>query len=422
VRHFNDIDHISPIAWKLLENNCPVTVLCMNIRYDFANDYRIRLLENRGAVVTSVAQAFERIQGRGSKCLHALMRACLRMENPIQVRQKTKPSKAVMWTAAFAGSMGTFLYKLTRLCYYRKKWAAQILLQTGTQVVFFDHIMPEHYVVGAFLDAAKELSIPSVTLPHGVLLYTNEVTKAKSSDQRRRHKFSRYDHIVATNQLRKKALIKSGVPADKIVVLGSARYCPEWMAQNSEILPKVIEDRVERPNPLKLVFFPSKPQCNVDLERMSATLKLLASIDGIRVMIKPHTRSAGRTELSGYRNIYDASDILTAELCAWADAVLVVGSSVVTEALARGKTALYLRYLHANTTLFEDLKACWVIRDESELKKALSALRQDPQMKPYEAENVSRYLFDVVQGGSDENDVLGGYLSFIRDTVKTSGR
>lgn len=418
VRHFNDIDHISPIAWKLLENNYPITVFCMNIRYDFTNDYRIRFLEQRGAVVNSLAQAFERIQGQGSKWMHALMHRCLRLENLMQVRQKTKPSKVTMWTAAFGGVTGTFFYKLLRLCYYRKKWASQILLQTGTQVIFFDHIMPEHYVVGAFLDAAKELSIPSVTLPHGVLLYTNEVTKAKSSDERRRRKFSRYDHIVATNQLRKNALVKSGVPAEKIVVLGSARYCPEWMAQNWKILPKTITDKSDT---LKLVFFPSKPQCNVDLERMSATLKLLASIDGIRVMIKPHTRTASPTEFSGYRNIYDATDILTAELCAWADAVLVVGSSVITEALVRGKTALYLQYLHANTTLFEELKACWVIRDESELKEAILTLRQNPGMTPYETKNVSRYLFDVVQGGSDENDVLGRYLSFISETARTNG-
>lgn len=431
VRHFNDIDHIAPIAWKMVENDCPVTILCMNIRYDFGNDYRIRFLAERGAVVQSLADAFESVQGRGSQWMHACMHRCLQLETRMHAYQKTKPSKTARWAAIFSGVLATLCYKLIRLVYYRQKWAARILAQTGSQAIFFDHIMPDHYVVGTFLDAAQALSIPSVTLPHGVLLYTGDAAKAKSNDRRRREKFSRYDFIVATNQLRKDALVKSGVPAEKIVVLGSARYCHEWMEQNWKVLPKVIPDRADRPDTLKLVFFPSKPQCNLDLERLSHTVAVLAAIEGIEVMFKPHTRTAVQVKSAAERRIIDASDVLTAELCAWADAILIVGSSVITEALMRGKTALYLQYLHTNTTLFEEMQACWVIRDESELKKAVAALKKDKTRIPYQEENVERYLSEVIQGGSGEKDVLGRYRDFIVDTVcrrtgsqgeKTGGR
>ena len=418
VRHFNDIDHITPIAWKLLESKFPVAVFCMNVRYDFGHDYRIRFLKKRGALVNDLAHEFQKHQGMGSKRMHACMQRCIRMENLMRERQQKRPSRLNRWSTDMARVMGTLCYKLIRRFYYRKKWARRILTDTGAQTICFDHIMPEHYVVDTFLQAARELSIPSVTLPHGVLLYTNEASKAKSSDQRRRQKFSRYDHIVAPNQLRKSVLVKSGVAADKIVVLGSARYCPEWMAQNWEILPKTIDARTDAAEALKLVFFPSKPQCNVDLARLSATVKMLAEIEGIQVMIKPHTRTADHAALSPNPRLYDASNILTAELCGWADAVLVVGSSVITEALNRGKTALYLQYLHANTTLFEELKACWVIRDEAELKRALNTLRQDKGIIPYKEEDVRRYLIEVVQGGSDEKDVLGRYRDFIVDTTR----
>ena len=37
----------------------------------------------------------------------------------------------------------------------------------------------------------------------------------------------------------------------------------------------------------------------------------------------------------------------------------------------RGKPALYLKYLHDNTTLFEELGACWTIMMKHELKHAL---------------------------------------------------
>lgn len=420
VRHFNDIDHITPIAWRLLKDKYPVAVFCMNSRYDLWNDYRICFLKKQGATVNYLAHEFENLHGRGCHRMHSLMHRCFRVEGLMRERQKRQPSKIARWFGMLAGATGTLFYKIIRLIFYRVKWARKILAQTDARAIFFDHIMPQHYVVDTFLKAAKELSIPSVTLPHGILLYTNEVTKPKSGDQRRMQKFSRYDYIVAPNQLRKSALITSGVSADKIVVLGSARYSPEWMEQNWKILPRLIKEDANKTAALKLVFFPSKPQCNVDLKRMSDTVRMLTQIDGIQVMIKPHTRTDSLADLPENRSIYAASDFLTAELCGWADAVLVVGSSVITEALLRGKTALYLKYLHANTTLFEELQACWTIRDETELKKAVASLMKDKSKIPYKKENVSRYLSEVIHGGSDGKEVLSRYEAFILENGKGS--
>ena len=83
------------------------------------------------------------------------------------------------------GSAGTLLYKIMRLRYFGVDWARKIIEQSGAKTICFDHIMPGHYVVGAFLRAAKELSIPTLTLPHGVYLYTNEATKPKATSIRR---------------------------------------------------------------------------------------------------------------------------------------------------------------------------------------------------------------------------------------------
>jgi hypothetical protein len=413
VRHFNDIDHIAPIAWRLLKSNDPVAIYGMNARYDFWDDYRIRFLHKEGAVVNELAREFENLLGGGCKRMHALMERFFRVEKAMRKRDAIHPQKISRWSAILAGALGTLCYTILRRLYYRVKWAREILIRKGAQAICFDHIMPTHYVVGTFLSAAETLGIPTLSLPHGVLLYTNETTKEKSGSQRRRLKFSRYDYIIAPNQLRKIALIKSGVPADKIALLGSARYCPEWMAQNWKILPRVMPESAHTSDKLKLVFFPSKPQCNVDLERMAATLEMLAAIEGIRVLVKPHTRAAGDVKLPVNARLKDASHVLTAELCDWADVVLVVGSSVVTEALVRGKTALYLQYLHSNTTLFEELKACWTIRSEGDLKSALITLRANKQAIPYSAEDVERYLKAVVQGGGEEKDVLGRYRDFI---------
>jgi UDP-N-acetylglucosamine:LPS N-acetylglucosamine transferase len=157
----------------------------------------------------------------------------------------------------------------------------------------------------------------------------------------------------------------------------------------------------------------SKPQCRIDVERMSTTFEILADPPEIQAMIKPHTRSAGDRHVFDKIHLADASHILTAELCEWADVLLVVGSSVITEALMQGKPVLYLKYLHENTTLFEDLGACWIISNETELKRALLALHKNKTDIPYGADNITEFISQVVYGGGGRRDVLADYEHFI---------
>jgi UDP-N-acetylglucosamine 2-epimerase len=312
-----------------------------------------------------------------------------------------------------AGLMGTLVYKLTRTLYYDMRWARSILEHTGARAICFDHILPKRYVVNSFLKAAREMSIPALSLPHGVLLYTNEKTKPKSTDKRRFTKFSRFNFILVPNQLRKAVLVRTGVAEEKIFVLGSARYCGEWLEQNKTILPRVIEPNISSSDKLKVVFMQSKPQCRVDLERMSKTIDLLADLAEIEAVLKPHTRTAGEKRQLDETRLPDVSHVLTAELCEWADVLLVVGSSVITEALMNGKPVLYLKYLHENTTLFEDLGACWIISNETELKMALLALQKNKTDIPYGANNITEFISEIVYGGGRPRDVLSDYEQFI---------
>jgi hypothetical protein len=398
VRHFNDIDHTTPVVWKMKKDNYPVAVYCMNPRYDIRSDYRLCFLKSQGVTVNYLHSAFDQDRGWLHGLLTRLMHASCDAQKRIDPSKPGAIGILTRLTASGFGILGTLIYKITRSLYYRSKWARAILKRKGALAICFDHVLPKRYVVDSFLKAAGQMSIPTLSLPHGVLLYTNENTKPKSTDERRMKKFSRYDYILVPNQLRKKLLVRTGVAGEKIFVLGSARYC------NHRISEK-----------LKVVFMQSKPQCRIDVERMSATFDILADLPEIQAMIKPHTRSAGDRGAFDKMHLTDASHILTAELCEWADVLLVVGSSVITEGLMKGKPALYLKYLHQNTTLFEDLSACWVISDESELKRALNALKKDRQDIPYDKKNVAEYLSNVVYGGDSNRDVLGAYQQFIVD-------
>ena len=412
VRHFNDVDHITPVVWRMMHDNYPVAVYCINPKYDIENDYRLKFLKKQGITVKSIYNAFEQKTNGLHKTMRYLFQWFYAKGNKFSSYHNEKFSLISRLSEFAAQSIGRVFYELTRISFYRKSWAHHLLKESEAQLLCFDHIFPSRYVVSVLLDAAKKVSIPTLALPHGVYLYTNESYKAGTSSRQRFHKFNRFDYVIVQNNLRKDVLVRSGITREKIVVLGSARFCGEWIEQNRKILPRMIESNSQSKK-LKVVFMVSKPHCRVDIERTLNTFDLLSNLAEIEVMIKPHTRTGTNSRLFANLTLPNASNILTPELCEWADVVLVIGSSVITEALMQEKPVLYLKYLHANTMLFEECGACWTTQTEAELEQALKSLQKKSMDLPYGDENVNRFLSEVVYGGQDKRDVLGDYVQFI---------
>jgi UDP-N-acetylglucosamine:LPS N-acetylglucosamine transferase len=399
------------------QDNRPAAVYCMNPKYDIHNDYRLTFLKEQGIIVQSIYDAFS----QNLNMLHHAMRFLYLwfFAKGKRLNSHNQENRLLLLLSRrgqlVMELIGYKLYKLTRKIFYNKNWAHYILEQSGAQVLCFDHIIHNQYVVAALLRAAKEMSIPTIALPHGVYLYTNESSKPKSTVKQRFSKFDRFDYVVVQNHLRKNVLARSGIGEEKIVVLGSARFCEEWIEQNMKILPRMINSNAKSTEKLKIVFMTSKPQCRVDMERMLNTFNVLSNLSEIELMIKPHTRMGVNPYLFDNPPVANASDVLTAELCEWADVVLVIGTSVMTEALMQGKPVLYLKYLHANTMFFEECGACWTIHNEAELENAIQALRVKTMNVPYTEENVNRFLSEVVYGGRTKRDVLRDYVQLITE-------
>jgi CDP-glycerol glycerophosphotransferase (TagB/SpsB family) len=164
---------------------------------------------------------------------------------------------------------------------------------------------------------------------------------------------------------------------------------------------------------LKVVFMTTRPHYRIHVEKTLRTFDILSSLDDVQVVVKPHTRTGKEAEMYEGLSLANVSDISSVELAEWADIMLVVGSSIIIEALTRNKPALYLKYLHENTTEYEEFGACWIIHDEDELRDALLSLRDQKGHVPYTDENVDRWLAEVIYGGQNERDVLRVYEEFI---------
>jgi len=413
VRHFNDIDHITPVVWKMKQNRHPVAVYCINPKYDIQKDYRLEFLKDQGVIVKSIYNSFDQELGVLHRTMRSLFMRFFAKAKRFNSAYQQQPSMRLRSGHLTFNITGLILYHLTKIVFYNKKWAYHFIKQNRAQVLCFDHVIPNQHVVAVLLKAAKKMSIPTLALPHGIYLYTNEFTKPASSAKQRFYKFNRFDYVIVQNQLRKDILARSGIAGEKICVLGSARFCKEWIAQNNKIMPRMIESNGTGAGKLKVVFMPSKPRCRVDVERMRNTINILASIRKIEAVVKPHTRIGKEAWLFDNMPLSNVSRVHTPELIEWADIVLIIGSSVITEALMQNKPVLYLKYLHANTMLFEEFGACWTIHNESELEQALHSLQEKKMEVPYSAEDVNRYLSEVVYGGENTKDVLRDYVRFI---------
>jgi CDP-glycerol glycerophosphotransferase (TagB/SpsB family) len=417
VRAFNDIDHITPIVWKMSMDKHPVSVYCIDPEYDIDNDYRLNFLREQGVKVDFIYNDFDQCLGFFHGAIRFLFLrsfAAARRLNFYGGKEWTFLPKVF---GRLARGMGSWFYILAKGRYYDQNWAQRFVEQSGAQVLCFDWIRPRKYVVDMLLRSAKEMSIPTVALPHGVFLYTNDLVQSESKEEGQFERYNHYDYVVVQNKLFKEIISKSGVNEKKIFVLGSTRYCNEWMAQNKKILPRKMKLNGDNSGRLKVVFMTTRPHYRIHVEKTLRTFEILGNLDKVQVVVKPHTRTGKEAEMYKGLPLANVSDISSVELSEWADVMLVVGSSIIIEALTRHKPALYLKYLHENTTEYEEFGACWIIRDEDELRDALLSLRDKQGHVPYTDENVNRWLAEVIYGGQNKRDVLRDYEEFIVNWV-----
>jgi len=426
IRAFNDVDHFTPIIWKMNRDNYPVVVYCINPEYDIQNDYRLNFLRDNGVRVDYIYNELAKDLG----IFHRIMRFLYQTTYDLQKRivVDSRFSSRLQGLAHIAAK---FLYHLTRKKYYGLDWARNILERNRAQVLCFDWVTPKRYVVDVLLRAAEEMAVMKLALPHGVYLYTNDlyannllkIDSTKNRLSEKREQFNRYDYIVVQNRLYQDVMSASGVERQKIIVLGSARYCDEWMMQHKKILPRVMKSADEDTGSLKVVFMTTRSRYRIKVERMIRTFDMLSKMKGVDIRVKPHTRTNqynANKDVGMFTGLPfpNAAAVSSVELCEWADVILVVGSSIIIEALKLHKPVLYLKFLHENITEYEKFGACWIIHNETELQEALMSLKKTKTKVPYRNEDVNKWLSEIIYGGRDKRDVLADYEALILDCAK----
>jgi len=348
LRHYNDIDHVTPVAHKWIERGhiCDVVLMAGG---QFRKDYRIVYLESLSGVrVAGIDEILSRWQYFRMGAQKLLLDRNLRGYLPgIVLRLFDRLLGAEKRTA--------FWEKIARRILQRSFAGGE------SGVVAFDWISSNSVFpiefVRAVVATAHGMGLKAVSLPHGDSPHANKLVRVEELRLVPHTKFAAaemFDRIVVPNELCA-SRFRPFVDDSRVAVLGSPRYCNEWLSKLETLLPA--SPLRKDPDKLKIVLFLRKRVFSIFWDEVDRVVRLLTAFPGVDLIVKAHTRGGWRQPLSrnpalrGIPNLrFVAAEVHSAHLLDWADVIVDIATSVAFEAVKMKKPVLAADYLHAGTS------------------------------------------------------------------------
>ena len=418
VRHFNDIDHIVPIVYRMLKDDSEeLRVFCMNASLDLENDFRLSFLKGQfGCRTKYIFQAYKPTLRHH---LFSLLVCWL---------PRLKLPTGLGWLSRIFGKVSYKVYNSTwRDRLYDKAWARRLLQRYGVRTLVVDWGKVTRFAYEPISDAADELRVRKIGVPHGMTLMANDDSTTRTVTQQRPidwgEQYGWLDEVIVQGHPMKEQYVRGGYPAKQISVLGSARFCQEWMVVYRSILPpQQLQQEDER---LRIVYMDHDKLYRLDTDEIVNTFREISKATWATVIVKKSTR----TRLSDGRlaDLVPVDTVTSSvHLVRWADVVISTISSIMLEVLDQGKIFIYPTGFTENEMLFERYGACWAVSSKDELLAALRAIHDGTHVLPYSDANVKAFQNEVVYGGDPEADVLAKYVDHIaasqrQTTISVSG-
>ena len=395
IRAYNDLDHIAPIIWKYVKrSNSKIYFVFVGASFD--QDYRIRAIIAAGA---------RKLEANSIDRYYSNLRPLL----GFRLIQKLVDSLV----SNLCG--GLFLRKNHIGCVVTE-WSGP----DGKEKAPF------------FLKGARLNGIPTIAVPHGYHTWFNNDFNTVTTECLRitgklpqldnRNKFSTY--VIQSENI-KRYCIESGIDANKLVVLGSARFCKEWSRINYCLCRS--ETKFNAPKNKKVVvFFLNHWSYNVDRNRCIRLLVTIAEEDNVCLVIKGHTRgksTGGLNEseeklITSYDSVVIADDdIHSPTLISVADMVIVYGSSICFEALSQNVLVCRPLFLCSNRTIFDNSGMVHEVSGEEDVIRLIRNV--DCLQSRLEDKELKRFLGEHVDNYFQHGGVLEAHVNLISNTLQS---
>lgn len=400
LRHNNDIDHIVPVIYKWLSTEkIPVDII-LTTEKELLNDFRINLLRKfKNINIYHMSDIFDsyffRLNSDDSYLFFARLK---RLEN-------------------------NFLFKNKSEKYY-KLFAEKLFKDVKKGVVVFD--WKTSFIVQKTIELGKKRGFISVSLPHGDAPFISCMELKDDIDYscRKSNADSKiFDYVVVPNKICFKRY-ENHLPSERIKILGSPRYCNEWMNILSDYI-KPYEFGFKNEN-LKIVFFLRGAGYSIFWEEVLRTIKLILQFPNISLIVKHHPRDNNPKKLTkdllnlypelkeqinvNLKFIYGPED--SSRLLKWADIIVDMGSSVTWESIKQKKPVLMIEYLLPSYgTISYYIKAS-EIKSRDKLYDTIKSFTENKKQIFYNEKQRQKFIKEVIDVPDEK--VLERYCKFLK--------
>jgi hypothetical protein len=420
-RAYPDVDHMAPLAWKLLQEGEEVHAL-ISPGYHPQADYRLRFLRRYPRFRLHEVSPVEEPAGALRRA-HASMRALMRSSLPYAVwfvARRRVQVVAVEWGYGLVEG------------YERLRSPAGVLAVARSLAGSIVRIRDPYQLRTNFIVASRLLGRACVCLPHGLSIKLDAATRSDQPDVpaydwRDRNRFT--VHVLNTEHHRQWLLEHAMGDPEVTQNWGSLRWAPDWFELNRGLAPPY--DWPADPEQVRVVFMVPKWGNRVDADAVIALVKRLQELALVSLAVKGHPRPKdgsadplrSHPELD-WELIRDATDADSVSVIAAADVVIDVGSSIGIEAVMQHKTLVNPSYLHRLTTLFDEVPGSCVVAPSAD--QVVAYLEVHAAGSPHDAGEAAyaELMRRAVYGSRREPfDVIDTYYQRVRDlAVAPAGR
>jgi hypothetical protein len=414
LRHYNDIDHITPVISKWIEaGHIGDIVLIGNPK--FLNDYRIKFLNRLdGARVAHIRDLLPPLEFLRWRLQMLLLSTSLRR----------------LFIAPFVNALARMYDAKRREPIWRS--TTRHLLERSFKgidegVVVFDWITKDSPVsvewVETVVSTARTMGLGTVSLPHGDSPHANQLIRHHEWNLKPDALFSAariFDKLVVPNELCARRF-RPFLDDQSIAVLGSPRYCDEWLDKLATLSPALLPTRSD--NQLKVVMFLRKSNFTTFWEEVGEVVGMIAAFPGVELVIKPHTRGGWRqplTKNSSLRSLPNVSvasdDAHSIHLMNWADVIIDLATSVVFEAVKMKKPVLAADYLHAGRSALAHFMPETELRCRDDVYKRIDEFLSNGCDSFYVEEHRQQFISEMLHAG--KADVLPRYVALLEAQVE----
>ena len=336
LRTYNDVDHIVPIIWELLEKGHYVFVFGIS-NYDFSSDYRIQFIKNH---------------------------------KNIKIFLPYRKNKLYRFLIYNIFTILIFLI-YNKIDTFVSEWKRPTIKDFW----------------GQFFYASKILGITKIAVPHGYNVFLNQdvndfVSKFRKINPKILSDRNEFDYYILATDIQRDQAVELGLNQKIAISLGSTRFSHKWHKILNIIERKTLYKSSTKTN---ICLMTPHWSYNVNKEETFKMIESISCIDDVVLFIKPHTRDSGNISNSEINDFKDNIKYITNEtshqLIAKTDIVITFGSSIIFEAILQNKYILNPKFLHSNQTIFDNEVSLYHSNNIHEVIESIKMIRKNKPAK-----------------------------------------